>query len=139
MSSSIDNQNIISKLQTTDENFPGLAPMVIDSLGKQFYVRQVQYLIAKDVDRLVDENYQDDAVLISADSTVRGKPALKEHFHNYFNRVTIKEVKSTDLFVETDDTILFEATVETNFGIAKVYDAMVLRDSKVAYHFTGAK
>jgi hypothetical protein len=113
--------------------------MIIDTPGKQFYQRQVECLIAKDVDRLVDENYHDDAVLTSADSTARGKPALKAHFHNYLNRVTIKEVKSTDLFVETADTLLFEATVETDHGIAKVYDAFVLRDGKVAYHFTGVK
>jgi len=111
----------------------------LDSPGRKFYQRQVECLITKDVDRLVDENYHDDAVLTSAASTVCGKPALKEHFHNYLNRVTIKEVKSTDLFVETDDTILFEATVDTNYGIAKVYDAFVMRDGKVAYHFSGVK
>jgi len=113
--------------------------MIIETPGKQFYQRQVQCLITKDVDRLVDENYQDDAVLTSASSTVRGKLALKKHFHNYLDRVTIKEVKSTDVFVETEDTILFEATIETNYGISKVYDAIVLQDGKVAYHFTGVK
>jgi hypothetical protein len=113
--------------------------MSIETPGKQIYQRQVEYLIAKDVDRLVDENYHDDAVLTSADSTVRGKSELKKHFHRFLNQVTIKEVKSTDVFVETEDTILFEATIETNFGISKVYDAFVLHAGKVAYHFTGVK
>jgi hypothetical protein len=112
---------------------------LINSLGNQLYQRQVECLIAKDVDRLVDENYCDDALLTSANSSVRGKQALKDHFRHYFQRMTIKEVKSTDLFVETDDTLLFEATVETNLGIAKVYDAFVLRAGKIAYHFTGVK
>jgi len=113
--------------------------MIIETPGKQFYQRQVQCLITKDVDRLVDENYQDDAVLTSASSTVRGKLAIKKHFQNFLDRVTIKAVKSTEVFVETEDTILFEATIETNDGISKVYDAFVLHDGKVAYHFTGVK
>lgn len=110
-----------------------------DSPGKQFFRRQVGCLISKDVDRLVDENYLENAVLTSGTSTVRGKQALKDHFHDYLDRVTIKAVMSTDLFVETDDTLLFEATMDTNIGIAKVYDAFVLKDGKVAYHFSGVK
>jgi hypothetical protein len=111
--------------------------MILDTPSKRLYQLQAECLISKDVDQLVDKNYQDDAVLISADSTVRGKPALKEHFYNCLNRVTIKKLKSTDLFVETDAAVLFEATVETNFGTSKANDAFVLRDGKVDYHFTG--
>jgi hypothetical protein len=47
------------------------------------------------------------------------------------------EVVSTDKFVETDDSLFFEATVNTNFGQAKVFDAWVLRDGKISHHFTG--
>jgi len=113
--------------------------IMTDTPGKQIYQRQNEYLIDNDIDRLMNENYNSDAVLTSADSTVRGKQDLLAHFRKYFNRLTIKEVKSTDLFIETEDTILFEATVETNFGIVKVYDALVLREGKIAYHFSGVK
>jgi len=132
-------QNVVGAVQYAMEKFKSPVRMIVDSPAKQFYQRQVECLISKDVDRLVDENYLDDAVLTSAEFTVRGKAALKEHFTNYLKWVTIKEVKSTDVFVESDNTILFEATVESNYGTAKVYDAFVLRDGKVAYHFTGVK
>jgi hypothetical protein len=113
--------------------------MMLDTPLRQLYQRQVDCLIAKDVDKLVDKNYADNAVLISSNITVRGKPALKEHFHNYLNMVTIKEVKSTDVFMETEDAFLFEATVETDHGIVKVYDAFVLHNGRITYHFTGVK
>jgi len=132
-------QNVVRAVQYAVEKKSSPVRMIVDTKAKQFYQRQVECLIAKDVDRLVDENYLDDAVLTSANFTVRGKPALKAHFHNFLKWVTIKEVKSTDLFVETDNTVLFEATIESNFGTEKVYDAFVLRDGKVAYHFTGVK
>jgi aerobic carbon-monoxide dehydrogenase small subunit len=132
-------QNVVHAVQYAVEKKSSPVRMIVDTKAKQFYQRQVKYLMSKDVERLVDENYLEDAVLTSGDFTVRGKPALKEHFQNYLKWVTIKEVKSTDLFVETDNTVLFEATIESNFGTAKVYDAFVLRDGKVAYHFTGVK
>jgi carbon-monoxide dehydrogenase small subunit len=132
-------QNVVRAVLYALEKFRSPVCMIVDTPGKEFYQRQVEFLISKDVDRLVDENYNENAVLTSSDFIVRGKPALKEHFTNYFKWVTIKEVKSTDIFVETDNTILFEATVESNYGPAKVYDAFVLRDGKIDYHFTGVK
>jgi len=47
------------------------------------------------------------------------------------------ELISTDKFQETDNSIFFEATVRTNFGRGRVYDAMVLQDGKITLHFTG--
>jgi hypothetical protein len=42
-----------------------------------------------------------------------------------------------DKFVETGDTILFEATVRSQLGEARVYDALVLSEGKIDYHFAG--
>ncbi len=116
-----------------------LVGMVINTAGKQLYERQVECLINKDVERLVEENYLDDAVLVSGNASVRGKFRLKQHFQNYLSRVTIVEVKSTDMFVEAFDTIMFEATIDTYSGIVKVYNALILQDDKIAYHFTGVR
>ncbi len=109
------------------------------SPGLRLYQRQVKCLISGDVNHLVDENYAEDALLTSAFGTVRGKAALKEHFEHYLQRVQVMGVKSTDVFVETEATILFEATMETSQGLVKVYDAMVLRDGKITCHFSGVK
>ena len=37
----------------------------------------------------------------------------------------------------SDDAILFEATIATDAGTARVYDAFVLRDGKATHLFTG--
>ena len=132
-------QNVVRAAQYAIEKNNSPVQMIVDTPGKQFYQRQVEYLIAGDADALVEDNYNDDAVLTSAEFIVRGKDALKKHFRNYLRWVKIKSVKSTDKFVETDNTVLFEATVESNFGIVSVYDAFVLEDGKIAYHFTGVK
>jgi carbon-monoxide dehydrogenase small subunit len=132
-------ENVVRAVQYAVEKDSSPIAMIVDTPGKQFYRRQVEYLLTGDADSLVENNYAEDAVLTSADFQVTGKAALKEHFRNYFQWVKIKKVLSTDKFVETDDTVLFEATVESNHGVVQVYDSFVLRDGKVTYHFTGMK
>ena len=88
-------------------------------------------------DRLVDEHYNEDAVLVSFEFVVKGREALKAHFRNFVKWVKIKEVLSTDHFTETENSFFYEATAVTNYGVGRVYDAYHLRDDKIAYHFTG--
>jgi len=105
--------------------------------GRQFYERQLAYLQGGDVDGLIDHHYHADAALVTFDVTVRGRAALKEYFRRYLRQLGHLEALSTDKFVETGDTIFLEATLRTALGVARVYDAFVLRDGKIAYHFAG--
>jgi ketosteroid isomerase-like protein len=108
-----------------------------DTSKRQLYEAQIRYLQAADVDGLIDDQYTDDALLVSFDNQIRGNAALKEYFRGYLQVLGSIEVLSTDRFVETADTVFFEATMRTNLGQARVFDAWVLRDHKIAYHFTG--
>lgn len=105
--------------------------------GWQFYERQLAYLQAGDVDELIDQHYHDDALLVSFEVTVRGRDALREYFRRYLQQLGQLEVLSTDKFTETGDAIFLEATMRTALGVARVYDAFVLREGKIAYHFAG--
>jgi len=49
------------------------------------------------------------------------------------------EVLSLDQFIETEDSVFFDATVRTALGQAIVYDAFVLRNGKATHNFTGTK
>lgn len=107
--------------------------------GNQFYQRQLDYLTAKDVDGLVESQYADDGEIVSFDFTIKGQEALKEHFRGYLEMLGYIKVLSTDKFAESENTIFFEATVETKLGVVQVYDAFVLRNGKAVHHFTGVK
>ena len=65
--------------------------------------------------------------------------ALKQHFINYLGYLGKIKLLSTDHFAEIDDAIFFEATVETEIGIAVVYDVFTFKDGKAIRHFTGVK
>lgn len=107
--------------------------------GKKFYEEQLDYLTAQDIDGLVDNHYAEDGSIIAFDYVIQGRAALKQHFQEYMEMLGYIKLKSTDKFTETDDTIFFEATVETKLGTVEVYDAFVLKDGKITHHFTGLK
>lgn len=107
--------------------------------GRRFYEEQLNYLFAKDVDGLIDNHYNEDAILVSVDFVVKGRDALKVHFRNYLAMLGNLELKSTDKFNETDNSAILEASVVSNLGPAKVYDAWIIENGKISYHFTGIK
>lgn len=106
---------------------------------KEFFERQVDYLVRKDVDGLVDQQYSEDAVLLSLEFAVRGREALRSYYHGYMQRLGYLKVLAINQYNETDDGLIFDATVETQLGIRNVYNAFVIRGGKAVYHFTGVK
>ena len=48
--------------------------------GRRFYHEQIGLLRQDSTDELIDQRYQQDAVLIEFAKVVRGHVALKEHF-----------------------------------------------------------
>ncbi len=132
-------QNVVRAVQYAVAKTNSPVKMVTDTDAKKFYERQVAYLIAGDVDGLVDNNYHEDATFVAFDFTVRGREALKYQFGMYLRWIGLKEVVSTDKFTATDDSIFFEATVVTNRGIGRIFDVFMMRDGKISHHFTGVK
>jgi hypothetical protein len=105
--------------------------------GKAFYDRQVTFLESNDVVGLIHSQYASDAELVGFDLRVKGAEALIVHFTGYLAQMGGIKLLSTEKFMETEDSILFEATVKVAAGIARVYDAFVLKDGKATHHFTG--
>jgi carbon-monoxide dehydrogenase small subunit len=132
-------QNVVRAVTHAARILRSPVHMVADTPGKQFYEQQVQFLLDKDVDGLVEKHYHEDAVIVSHDAIVTGREALKAHFNEFFRWVTIESVKSTDKFTETADTLLFEATAQTNHGVVKTFDALVLESGRIRLQFTGVK
>ena len=108
--------------------------------GRAFYEAQVDYLVRNDVDGLVKNHYHKDAVVVGFDFVVRGEGELRPFFRQYLERLGSLTIESTDKFIETEDSIFFEATISTaNLGRVHVFDVFVLRDGKITHHFAGTK
>lgn len=106
---------------------------------RAFYERQVALLEEKDHVKLVNEQYHPDAKLLNINSPhpIIGTEALKTHFENYLAHLGYIKLLSTEKYMESDDCLMFEATVETAGGIARVYDVFIMRDGKITHHFSG--
>ena len=104
--------------------------------GREFYERRIRLLQERDAARLVEEQYREDATLVSFGRVVCGRTALEDHFRGYLDRLGDIEVLSTDAFEETHDSIFWRATVRTGLGRARIMDAVVLEGGKIAHHFT---
>jgi ketosteroid isomerase-like protein len=134
------------------EPLPGSAPLPTAPSGEErkptvqraFYEEQIELLTTGQIEKLVEQHYTDDAILMGnngQDFVVRcsgSKQPLVEHFRRYLNALGALRIESTDRFVETEGAVLFEATVQVQkIGRVRVYDAWKLRDGKIAVHFTG--
>jgi ketosteroid isomerase-like protein len=106
------------------------------SAGRKFYDDQVRFCETRDIPG-IRSHYTDDATLITLDDQIHGGDAIAEYFRGYLARMAGLKVRSTDRFVETGDAILLEATVDLDAGVARVYDAFVLRGGRARYHFAG--
>lgn len=105
--------------------------------GRAFYDRQIQLLEVNAVDELIKTQYTSDAELIGYDLYVKGTEDLIEHFTAYLANLGGIHLVSTDKFMETHDSIMFEATVKVAAGIARVYDVFLFRDGLIFRHYTG--
>ena len=113
------------------------APRQGMTIGQAIYGNQLNYFAQKDLEGLVRNNYTEDAVLTMFDYQARGRDALRKHFRGFFEVAGDIKLKSTDRFVETKDTVLLEATLETTkLGQVRFIDAFVIRGDKIAYQFT---
>ncbi len=113
-----------------------LAPNAEPTPGRAFYRRQIALLEAADIEGLMGQ-YQPDATLLNYDTCVTGTANLREFFVGYLAALGSIRLKSTDKFAESPDSILFEATVETAHGTARVYDVFTLKDGRATHHYAG--
>jgi predicted SnoaL-like aldol condensation-catalyzing enzyme len=102
-----------------------------------FYDRQIEFLENNDVEGMIPSQYNEDAELIAFDFVVKGHDALVAHFKEYIKGLGYLKLMSTEKFRETDDSIFFEATVETAGGTARVYDVFYMQNGKISRHWTG--
>src|SRR4030081_3427392 len=103
---------------------------------RRFYEEQLELIRDGDVAALVEKHYHPDAVLVTPERVVKGQAALKEMFRGYIATLGDLSV-STEAFVEAGNVCLIEAEISPDPKSLRVYDASVLKDSGIIYHFAG--
>ena len=107
--------------------------------GRQFFDEHMAYIYAGNLDGMIDDQYREDAVLISPfdildtppPHIVRGREALKAFFHKYIEWQGSINVESLYDFAETEDAISFQAIFTSRTGRWVVGDAWSLKDRRL--------
>jgi ketosteroid isomerase-like protein len=103
---------------------------------RRFYEEQLELIRDGDVAALVEKHYHPDAVLVTPEGVVKGQAALKEMFRGYIPTLGGLSV-NTEAFVESGNVCLIEAEINPGPKSRRVYDAFVLQDGRIIYHFAG--
>jgi hypothetical protein len=104
------------------------------------------YIYANDINGMIDNQYTQDAVLISPfdildtppPHIVRGNQALKDFFHKYIAWQGEIKVDSLYDFAEISDSICFQAIFTSKTGRWVVGDEWHLSDGKIDRHYSFA-
>jgi len=105
------------------------------SLGRSFHQKYTASLQAGDLEGLLSQ-YHPDATLLSIDAGVAGARGIAKFFEQYFGGVGSFKATPTGKYVEGQDSILCETSVETADIIARVHDIFVLKNDKATHQFT---
>lgn len=117
--------------------------------GRKFFDEHMKYIYAGKIDEMIDDQYTEDAVLISPfdvlktppPHVVKGNKALKEFFHTYIGYQGSIDVEKLYNFAETDDSIFFQAIFTSKTGKWVVGDAWHMRGGltgKIDVHYSFA-
>jgi len=104
------------------------------------------YIYANKIDQMIDDQYAQDAVLISPFDVlktppphiVRGNKALKEFFHTYIDWQGAIQVEQLYDFAETPESIFFQAIFSSKTGKWVVGDAWHMKGGKISVHYSFA-
>jgi len=103
--------------------------------GKEFYKEQLGYLAKNDIEGMLREHYHPDAVMVTFDGVRRGHDELRTYFKNTLASMGQITGLATDYFVETDDSILFKASItDSKRGTVKADNALYFKDGKIYRH-----
>jgi hypothetical protein len=112
--------------------------------GRKFFDEHMAYIYANKIDEMIDNQYAQDAVLISPFDVlstppphiVRGNKALKAFFRTYIDWQGGIKVEQLDNFAETPESIFFQAIFTSKTGRWVVGDAWHMRDGKISVHYS---
>ncbi len=103
--------------------------------GKDFYREQLGYLGTNDIEGLLREHYHPDAVMVTFDGIRRGHAELRQYFKNTLASMGQITGMATDYFAETDDTIIFKASItDSKRGTVQADNGLFMKDGLIYRH-----
>jgi predicted SnoaL-like aldol condensation-catalyzing enzyme len=112
--------------------------------GKEFFDKHMEYIVAKDMEGMIRDQYTEDAALYNAfpfldtppPNIISGREELVKVFNAYLEYQGEIQVESLYNFLDTEDVISFQAVFTSpKTGKWAVGDTWLMRDGKIYRHF----
>ncbi len=105
--------------------------------GGEFFNRRMEFLAMGDVDSLVAQ-YASDAEIVRFLGVARGHEEIRAYLVGFLAAHQSYKLVSLDQIQHSDDSLIWEATVETAAGPIQVYDVFLFDgNGKVSREFPG--
>jgi len=109
--------------------------MAIDS--NEFFSRRMEFLATGDVEALIAQ-YASDAEIVRFLGVTRGHEEIRAYLIGFLAAHQSYKLVSLDQMQHSNDSLIWEATVETAAGPIQVYDVFVFDgNGKVSRQFPG--
>jgi len=102
--------------------------------GEKFLQTLAAYKVKADWDGMLRDCYRDDAEVLIFGSIFKDKAAIKAHFVEGPKRTGKVLGMSLDYFGESDDVIIYKATIKTESGAIKANEGFYLKNGKIFRH-----
>jgi hypothetical protein len=102
--------------------------------GRDFFQEQLQLMGSGQIDRLIDEHYHPEAVMVTFDGVRRGPDELR---HYYVERLAkLEQVTGLEVkyYVETEDCILFKTELDAVHEHVHADNALYFKDGRIYRH-----
>ena len=103
--------------------------------GEKFFQEHADYIGKGDIDGLMEAHYHEDAEMVTFEFVLKGREAIGNYMKESPRTTGNVLGMSIDYFAESDDVIIFKASIKTEkFGTIKADDAFYLEDGKIRRH-----
>ena len=107
--------------------------------SEAFFDNRMALMSAGDIDALVDQ-YAEDATIVRFLGVAKGHEEIRAYLMGMLAAHQSYELVSLDQLQQTDDSLIWEATVNTAAGPIQVYNVFVFDDGgKIVRQFPGVQ
>jgi hypothetical protein len=103
--------------------------------GKEFFNEQLQLMSTGQIDRLIEEHYHPEAVMVTFDGIRRGPEELKHYYVTTLGIMGQVTGLTVEYFAETEDCLIFRATISSvGRGTVHAENGFYFVDGKIFRH-----
>jgi hypothetical protein len=102
--------------------------------GREFFQEQLQLMGSGQIDRLIDEHYHPEAIMVTFDGIRRGRDELRRYYVERLAALQQVTGLTVKYYAETEDCILFKAELAAVSEHVNADNALYFKEGRIYRH-----